>query len=642
VATFTLINHGLKGGDRVTLYGHTTPQLNVDPVVVTVVDGNTFTVPVTVANGTYTTNGYIIAQDPLGGARNGAGYLWENTATTNASFVSRRNGAKFRSTNSTVASTAAVQTNTNPYTDAFNAAANNELYFAIDEVAYRSYAADGGGGMSGYNKYSQSVPDEDPEYKIHFRARILKGATRPIARVVSANKTGTTTATIVTDVPHGLSVTDVVQVYGVRDQVNFPALTSNVAVAAIINPTTFTVVIGGAVTAGSLDGTVYIVEGNVNAPGAITQAVQTISRTNGSLILTGSGTWAGLLPGEMVNVHGLTGAAAQYEGPYKVLRLSGTTLELAAPGNDFTAITTGGTVIKRTDVRLHWARVIDYNRLGVEVLGGKGQTNDANNAVPVTIAGAVGLSINAVPQGTGSATATNNWSAVGLGGLLAIDVPSAAITTTATTAAITPGTLAGYGAYSNSFNIVVTAATGTNPTLDVGVEESPDGGTNWVRIYDFPRITAAGTYYSPLLPNVQGTRYRYVQTITGTTPSFTRAINRSQVSATSSFQRQFFDRTVNVNTLNATTPGLYLIDGASVFQMTVNMGAVTTTPPALQLQGSEDGTNWYAIGNPLTAVASSTTVLVVKDFMPKYVRALVQTAGVGATLGYVCIKALGY
>jgi hypothetical protein len=641
VGTVTLPNHGFKGGDRVTMYGHVAPQLNVGPVVVTVVDANNFTVPITLANGTYTATGYVLLQDPLGLVRNGAGYLFENTTTTNASFVSRRNGAKFRTSNSTIATTTAVQTNTNPYTDAFNAAANNELYFAIDEVAFRSYAADGGGGMTGYGKYTQSVPDEDNEYKIQVRAKIMRASTRAVARILSATKSGTTTATIVTTAPHGLTSTDLVQVYGVRDQTNFPNLAAQTAIT-VIDPTTFTVVIGATTTGTSAGGAVFMNEGSVLAPGAIGQAVQAVSRTNGILTLTGSGTWSGLLPGEYVNVYGMTeNGATVYEGAYKVLRLSTTLLELDAPGPDFGSITTGGQVIKRTDVRLHYARVIDYTRLGVEVLGGKGQTNDGNNAVPVTISGAATLSINspAVTQSTGSST--NQWNAAGYGGFLVADVASAAITTTATTAAVTPGLVANVGTYAHSFNVIVTAVSGTTPTMDVGVEESIDNGTNWVRIYDFPRITANGAYSSPLLRATAGTRYRYVQTIAGTTPSFTRAINRITYSTDAPIIRQFIDRTIVPNTLNATTPGLYNVDGSTRLQAVINMGAITTTPAEFQFQGSDDGTNWYAIGASVTPAASTTAVLTVLDFIPKYARIYVKTAGVGATLGYVLIKAQG-
>lgn len=642
VATITIPNHGFKGGDRVTMFLHTVAQLNVGPATVTVVDANTFTIPCTVANGTYAAGGFIQIQDPLGLARNGAGYLFENTATTNASFVSRRNGAKFRSTNSTIASTTATQTNTNPYTDAFNTAANQELYFALDEVAYRSFAADGGAGTSGYGKYTQAVPDEDPEYKIQVRAKIMRSSTRPIARITSITRAGSTTATVTTDAPHGLTATDQVQIYGVRDQTNFASTTSQTAILSIVSPTVFTVNFGSTATASSAGGAVYINEGSVLAPGAIGQAVQSITRTNNIITLVGHTTWSGTLPGEYVHLYGLTeNGATVHEGAYKVLRQTGTTLEVDAPGADFTTITTGGLVIKRTDVRLHYARLIDHTRLGVEVLGGKGQTNDANNAVPVTISGSTTLSINtpAVTQSTGSTSAI--WNAAGYGGFLVADIASAAITSTSTSSTITPGLTANVGTHSNTFNVVVTSVSGTNPTLDVAIEESPDNGTNWVRVYEFPRITANGTYVTPKLRSTYGTRFRYVRTITGTSPSFTMALNRIMWSTPGELTRQWFDRTINPNTALSTTPSTYNADGCDTFQLTAALGAATTSP-TFQLQGSEDGTNWYGFGPVLTPSASQTGMILAREVaIPKFVRAYVQSAGSAATLTYLTIKGMG-
>jgi hypothetical protein len=177
--------------------------------------------------------------------------------------------------------------------------------------------------------------------------------------------------------------------------------------------------------------------------------------------------------------------------------------------------------------------------------------------------------------------------------------------------------------------------------MDIGVEESLDNGTNWVRIYDFPRITANGAYTSPLIRAQYGTRYRYVQTLAGTTPSFTRSINRLMVSSPAPLHRQFFDRSIVLTTLNSVTP-TYTVDGAHKLQLIVNVGAITTTAPQLQLEGSEDGSTWYLIGTPLTAVASSTVVAAVNDVSyPKFIRARVSTAGVGVTAGYVSLKAIG-
>lgn len=221
--------------------------------------------------------------------------------------------------------------------------------------------------------------------------------------------------------------------------------------------------------------------------------------------------------------------------------------------------------------------------------------------------------------------------------LLVNDVASAALTTTTTTAAVTPTPVGGAA----EFNVIVTAVSGTNQTLDVGIEESDDTGTSWYRIYDFPRITATGAYRSPVLP-LSGNRLRYVQTVGGSTPSFTHAINRithQMVSVPP--MRQLVDRTVAPNTLNSTTPSIKT-NSASNVQLVVNMGAITTTAPAFQIEGSDDnGASWYNIGTPLTATASVTLQLTVANVNADLIRARVSTGGSGATLGYVLLKAFG-
>jgi hypothetical protein len=262
---------------------------------------------------------------------------------------------------------------------------------------------------------------------------------------------------------------------------------------------------------------------------------------------------------------------------------------------------------------------------------------DSNNGVQVYVGGG-SLSASA-SQSTG--VATTQWSAAGWGGLMVADVASAALTTTTTTTAVSPGSVINVGTYAHSFNVVVTAVTGTTPTLDVGVEESYDNGTNWYRIYDFPRIRTTGAWTSPLIRSQAGTRYRYVQTVGGTTPSFTRAVNRVQFSSNGPLFRRFMDRSIVLTTLNSTTP-TYLTEGAERFMLVLSLGAGGTTMPQLQLEGSEDGgTTWYSIGAPLTGVAASVVRLTYSGEMPAMVRARVSTAAVGTTPDYVAIKAMG-
>lgn len=105
-------------------------------------------------------------------------------------------------------------------------------------------------------------------------------------------------------------------------------------------------------------------------------------------------------------------------------------------------------------------------------------------------------------------------------GVRGTPVASAARTATGST-----GSLSGYGVTKTlRAQLDVTAASGTSPTLNVIIEDSLDGGTTWNTVGTFTQRTAAGrevinitTPFSPLL--------RVSWTITGTTPSFTFAVD---------------------------------------------------------------------------------------------------------------------
>lgn len=402
--------HSFHGGDRVVIYGCLDSRLNAGPVIVTVVDSLTISVPVTLALGTYTsTGGYIHWQDPIGLASNGTSLLLENATVTNASFVTRRTGGSFRTTNEAIASTTATQGSVSPYTDAFLCAGNQELFLALEEANYRSYTPDGVATMSGLSKYNQSVSDETISYSIRIRARNTYSLTVPVARVVSITKTGTTTATVVTDIANGLTTSDFIQIYGALDQTNFPNLTTAVVVTGIISPTSFTCIIGTASSTSTVGGVVWRVQGSANAPGVIAGSIQSISQTSGIISVVNGVTWATPLPGEYYQLWGMQNGATSYDGAYKVLRVNTTTLELqgAVGVPDFGSIAnTGGCGFKRTDVRLHFARRLDYTRVLTEIVGGRGNTTDLNNAVPVALTGGTVTTVSSVTGVTTLTTAT--------------------------------------------------------------------------------------------------------------------------------------------------------------------------------------------------------------------------------------------
>jgi hypothetical protein len=93
-----------------------------------------------------------------------------------------------------------------------------------------------------------------------------------------------------------------------------------------------------------------------------------------------------------------------------------------------------------------------------------------------------------------------------------------------------------------------------------------------------------------------------------------------------------------LTTLNSVTPSINVQNCDNV-QININVGAIATTAPALQLEGSDDnGLSWTAIGTPQVAVGSSTITLRIVDVNVQLVRARVSTAGVGVTAGYILIK----
>ena len=271
-----------------------------------------------------------------------------------------------------------------------------------------------------------------------------------------------------------------------------------------------------------------------------------------------------------------------------------------------------------------------------------GQTNlDANGDLNVYVESGVNWNV-VVSGGQGGGGGQGNGGqnisgAVNPGNGLNPDVPNSSITSTTTSPGITPTVIGG----SAQFNIVVSNVSGTSPTMDVVVQESDNSGISWYDVYQFPRITAAGSFRSPILP-LAGTKIRYVQTLGGTNPNFNRGINRvTHLMTSPPLFRQIFDRAVVSTTLNATTSSLRN-NGASNIQLVLSMGAITTTAPAFQIEGSDDnGASWYAIGSPLTGVASSTVQLTVANFNTDLIRARVSTAGVGSTLGYVLLKCFG-
>lgn len=149
------------------------------------------------------------------------------------------------------------------------------------------------------------------------------------------------------------------------------------------------------------------------------------------------------------------------------------------------------------------------------------------------------------------------------------DVASNAQTSSTTTSAFTPTWGASY-----RITIPVSASSGTNRTLDVTVQESPDDGATWVNRYQFRTITGNGTYQSRPL-RFTGTRVRYLLTVGGTSPSFTRSILRTQING-DAYEQPEISRLGGFGLVDFAVP-----NGASIRRLLANNR--TATPLFLQI-----------------------------------------------------------
>jgi hypothetical protein len=667
----TTAAHGLVVGKSIGIRNCSNQLVNYQALVVastpsptqfTATAGPGGTIPTQTVTNPAGAKGFVFFRERLGRAQNGISQIFENATPTNASLYLRSEAGDALSSGTilgnhavTVGTTASVALASGPFSYTWSPTTEFRIVAQSDRVQWSDAPVDTLTQSVNRSLRTQVCPDPSVTYKLRIRATNNKSLTVPNAQVVSVVKSGTTTGTFTTDVAHGYATGDLINYYGSSDQAAtaFPNLVLGTTAITVTGANTFTAVIGTGTTGTAFGGYVAKVQGGnlmsslgATAITAINATLTTLSDGTRQLVLTGSGTWTGATIGDYVNVVGCRTSSASLgvDGAWKVANLVTTALTLvpataamvpSLPAN-FGTTTCGGGVIRRTDLRLSFVRVFDYERERVELLARP--SGDLAGAVPVVLQGGTTVvtgTLTGVTTVTTVTTVSTITSAnLGIPSTIA-DVASAAITSSATVTAITPTFGTSY-----EVNIPVTAVAGTLPTLDVSIEESDDSGTNWFKVYDFPRITATGIYRSPLLPLI-GNRVRYVQTVGGSAgQSFTRAINRLQSSHPAVPVRQLIDRALTINTLNATTASLVTADCGNRLQLVVSMGAITTTAPQFQLQGSDDGgLGWYNISSPLTGVASSTVQLTVVDINSALTRVNVSTAGSGATLNSLTLKA---
>lgn len=415
----TVLPHGLSVGKSIGIRDCSNLAANYPAIVVASIPTPTqFTATAgpggTIASQTITNpagvKGFVYFRERLGRAQNGLSEIFESATATNASLYIRSeagdalpSGTVAGSHSVTVGTTAPVQIVNSAYQYAFTPTTEFRFFTQADRVQWADSAVDAIAQTSNRLLRTQVCPDPDVSYRLRVRANNNKSLTVPTAQIVTAVKTGTTTATITTNVPHNLTLGDPVVIYGIRDQAAtaFPNLLTATAVASVIDSTNFTIIIGTAATVTSYGGYVAKVNGGnlMSALGGIAQSIQsatlsTLVDGTRQLVLVGSANWAGLSIGDGVNVFGcrniVDGATIGVDGAWKVANAATTNLTLVPlPGNtpiaDFTIVNCGGAVIKRTELRLSFVRIFDYERQRVEMLARP--IGDIAASVPTVIQG---------------------------------------------------------------------------------------------------------------------------------------------------------------------------------------------------------------------------------------------------------------
>jgi len=700
----TTTAHGLRAGSRIGIYGVTSNSaLNYSELVVATTPSTTqFTctagpqgaIP-SVTSGPFA-QGFVYQRSAMAFSPNGTSMIFENATVTNASFYSKSDngdpmpvgGTLNGNHSATIASTASTQPVVAFNNYNFRPTSEYRLAQMADRLQWHDVGVDATGQTTARATVSQVLPNNTKTYKIRFRGKNHKSLTAPVAKIVSAAKTGTTTATVITDVAHGLTTGDVVNIFGARDQTNFPNLAVSTAVASVVNATSFTIVWGGAVTATTFSGYVSRVNGGQLQQGAITQAAQSATVASSILTLVGSVAWSGLLVGDYVNLHGCrdntAGGDMSLDAVYRVRDIQTTSLVLEQIGGTAIAATLGttncgGAIIKRTDLRISFVRLFDFDRLRIETLNRP--TNDVAGAMPVQVANVPAVTVSsgtittvttvttvgAVTGGGAAEDAAAGTNPVLVGGVVRtarapvtlvagdaaratmttegsmtvqpgpsvplIEVTSAARTTTGNSGVISVPTGGGMSGL-----LAVTAASGTTPTLDLTLEESYDNGTTFQQIWAAPRVTGITTVAIP--PMLTAGLRRWVWTIAGTTPSFTFAITANAVPSPCPIARQLFDRTANVlnGTLSTATAAIPF-SGCTVAAAKVTLGAATT-PASYQWQVSDDNVNFANVGTSTATVANTTTAIMMPaGVCANWARLIVSSAATAQTGTVVALNA---
>jgi hypothetical protein len=391
------IPHGLVPGKAVGISGSPDSRLNYPALVVATIPSPTQITATAGPGGTIpsltvgpVSGGSLYSRSRMGSAQDGVSVIFENATATNASIYLRSSGGDSLPSGTangnhsvTMGSTASVQALNAYNTFAFQPTTEFKVMLMADRVQVTDAPVDGLSQGAARVTRTQVVPSPEKLYRVRIRGVNNPSSTSPVAKIVRAEKTGATTARLILDRPHNLTISDQVVVYGVRDQSagGFPNLTAASAVTGVPAANEINVVIGTAGTVTSFGGFVAKVNGGNASFGAIAQAVQTATLTtlvDGTRMLTlaGHAAWAGFLVGDYMNLDGagnaVNGATLGIDGAWKVRGINGASADFVFLGDtaslpaDFVVTNCGGALIRRTSLRMSYLRVFDFDRERVE------------------------------------------------------------------------------------------------------------------------------------------------------------------------------------------------------------------------------------------------------------------------------------
>ena len=373
---------------------------------------------------------FIQFYSEMGGAKNGFGLRFSNTTATQAALLSifggndaQVSGTLIGDNRAPIGSTAPIYANGINGNVEIRATSRFRLEARPRDCCFYDSPADATAVYTPRGTRTSVKPAVQANLIPRFRATNPKSITRPVAKIVSIAKSGTTTATVNTDVAHNLATGNWVTIKGVRDQTNF----ANISVPAqvtVTSATQFTITLGSAVTATSYGGAVILTNGGIDQQGAIAQVVQSasIAAATGVLTLVGTATWTGLNIGDYAELYGLrvdtTGADLGIDGAWEVANISTTSLDLVPIYNIFgvrvspnvtslASTNCGGQLILRTTVRAHDIVVEEWSETKT-IIDGAG-TQRLDRALPVRI-----LAIDGAPAVTANEGTPNAGTAYAL------------------------------------------------------------------------------------------------------------------------------------------------------------------------------------------------------------------------------------